>query len=74
MLDHIDYGHELRDSPSQMETLFAIFANVLVLDEHGDPVNEKYAEHRAALWLHQYWTGHLPPGEPELEDWEVALY
>ena len=74
MLDHVDYWPELSDSPSQMETLFAIFANVLELDEHGDPVNEKYAERRAATWLYQYCTGELPPGEPELEGWEIALY
>ena len=74
MLDHIDYWPELQESPSQMKTLFAIFANVLQLDEYGDPVNEKYAERRAATWLYRYCTGHLPPEEPELEDWEVALY
>src|SRR5262245_3096838 len=74
MLDRVDYWPELSDSPSQMETLFAIFANVLELDEHGDPVNEKYAERRAATWLYQCCTGELPPGEPELEGWETALY
>jgi hypothetical protein len=32
---------------------FAIFANVLELDDRGDPVNEKYAERRAATWLYR---------------------
>ncbi|MCF0091267.1 hypothetical protein B0E54_00051 [Micromonospora sp. MH99] len=27
-----------------MEICFAVFANVLELDEHGYPLNEKYAE------------------------------
>ena len=41
LLDGINYWDELKDSPSQMETCFAIFANVLELDDHGEPVNEK---------------------------------
>jgi hypothetical protein len=36
-----------------MEICFAIFANVLELDDEGEPVNEKYAERRAAIWLYQ---------------------
>jgi hypothetical protein len=55
-------------------TCFAIFANVLELDQRGKPVNEKYAERRAAAWLYQYCTGDLPPGEPGLQAWECALY
>ncbi|MFD9123815.1 hypothetical protein [Kitasatospora sp. NPDC059571] len=73
MLEGIDYWEELRKSPSQMEICFAIFANVLELDEQGEPVNEKYAERRAATWLHQYCTGELPPGQPPIESWECEL-
>ncbi|MGW4843915.1 DUF7677 family protein [Nocardia brasiliensis] len=74
MLTGINYWDELKDSPSQMETCFAIFANVLELDDEGEPVNEKYAERRAALWLYRYCTGELPPGEADLESWEVELF
>ncbi|AZQ32251.1 hypothetical protein EJ357_01150 [Streptomyces cyaneochromogenes] len=74
MLDGIDYWEELRESPSQMETCVAIFANVLELDEQGEPVNEKYAERRAATYLYAYCTGKLPPGEPDIEPWECELY
>lgn len=74
MLDGINYWDELEDSPSQMEMCFAIFANVLELDDDGEPVNEKHAERRAALWLYQYCTGELPPGEAPLQGWEVELY
>jgi len=52
----------------------AIFANVLELDDQGDPVNKKHAERRAATWLYRYCTGELPPGEADLEPWEYALY
>ena len=74
LLEGIDYWSELADSPSQMETCFAIFANVLELDAAGNPTNEKYAERRAALWLYQYCTGSIPPSEQPLEGWEVELY
>lgn len=74
MLEGINYWDELKDSPSQMETCFAIFVNVLELDEYGNPINEKYAERRAATFLYQYCTGKLPPGEPDFESWEVELH
>lgn len=74
LLEGIGYWDDLRDSPSQMETAFAIFANVLELDDQGEPVNEKYAERRAAVWIYQYCTGNLPEGETELESWEVELH
>lgn len=74
ILDGINYWDELKGSPSQMEICFAIFANVLELDEHGEPINEKYAERRAATFLYQYCTGDLPPGESALEPWECELY
>ena len=74
MLDGIDYWNELKDSPSEMEICFAIFSNVLELDDHGEPINEKYAERRAATWLYRYCTGELPPGEEDLEPWECQLY
>jgi len=72
MLDGIDYWDDLKHSPSQMETCFAIFANVLELDDQGGPLNEKYAERRAAAFLYQYCTGLLLAGE--LEPWECQLY
>ena len=74
MLEGINYWDELKASPSQMEICFAIFVNVLELNEHGEAVNEKYAERRAATWLYQYCTGELPPGEAALEGWECELF
>jgi hypothetical protein len=47
---------------------FAIAVNVLELDDSGEPVNEKYAEMRAATWIYQYCTGNLPPGQLQHED------
>jgi hypothetical protein len=37
-----------------MEQIYAIFANVIELDEDGVVVNAKYADRRAAQWLRRY--------------------
>jgi hypothetical protein len=73
MLEGFEYRQVLFVEPSAMERVFAIFANVLELDETGQVTNAKHAEHRAAQWLRAY----LEPGfviEPALEDWEMALH
>ena len=74
MLEGVRYLDAVRESPSQAEICFAIFANVLELDDQGDPVNEKYAERRAATWLYRYCTGEMPSGEADLEPWECELH
>lgn len=72
LLDGIDYWNDIRESPSLMEQVFAIYANVLALDSAGNPVNAKEAERRAAMWIRQYCAG--VEADPPLEDWEVRLY
>jgi len=37
MLEGINYWDAVTESPSQLEICFAIFANVLELDDRGDP-------------------------------------
>jgi hypothetical protein len=73
LLEGLEYREVLFDEPSAMERLFAIFANVIELDDHGNVTNAKHAEHRAAQWLRAY----LEPEfviEPALADWEIALH
>lgn len=63
------YGQE----PSAIEQVFAIYANVLELDEKGTVLNAKYAEKRATDYLRAY----CDPGfkvDPPYEDWETVLY
>ncbi|QRP45283.1 hypothetical protein [Amycolatopsis sp. FDAARGOS 1241] len=57
LVDDIEYWQTLTDEPTAMEHLFAIFANVLQLGEDGEPLNEEYAERRAATSVFQYCTG-----------------
>ena len=72
--DGINYRDKLKDSSTQMEICFAIFANVLELDDQGEQVNEKYAERRAATWLYRYCVGDFPPrGRPSVPGVPVLL-
>lgn len=64
----------MQDNPSEMAVIFAIFANVLELDEDGTPVNARHAERRAAVELYRFCTGKLPAGEPDIESWEADLF
>ena len=71
-LEGVDYLSLYGNEPSAIEMTFAIFANVIELDEDGQVLNAKYAEERATNYLRSYCT----PGyevEPPLEEWETRL-
>lgn len=63
------YGEE----PSAIEQVFAIYANVIELDDNGQVLNAKYAEKRATDYLRSYCDSTFVV-EPPYEDWEVALH
>ncbi len=67
----IDYSCIFRE-PSALEAAYAIFANTIELDDAGNVLNAKWAEHRAAQYIRQYVTGF--PVEPPFEGWEVELH
>lgn len=68
-VEYLDlYGEE----PSAIEMVFAIYANVLELDEEGKPTNERYAQRRACQYLHSYVNGTAV--NPPYEDWETELH
>lgn len=71
LLVGVDYSCIFRE-PSALEQAYAIFANVIELDESGQVVNAKHAERRAAQYIAQYVAGR--PVEPPFENWEVALH
>ncbi|OSZ66296.1 hypothetical protein CAP40_10330 [Sphingomonas sp. IBVSS2] len=71
LLDGIDYSC-IFEEPSALEQVFAIFANVIKLDEQGEVLNAKWAERRAAQFILQYVTGEEPT--PPFEEWETELY
>jgi hypothetical protein len=73
MLEGVDYRFALSEEPSALEQVYAIFANVIELDDSGKVLNAKYAERRAAQWLREY----VDPkyvADPAFEDWETYLH
>lgn len=72
-LEGVDYLNLYGNEPSAIEMTFAIFVNVIELDEEGHVLNLKYAEERATNYLRSYCEPDyviIPP----LEDWETCLY
>ena len=71
LLEGVDYSCIFRE-PSTLEQVYAIFANVIELDDCGQVLNAKQAERRAAQYILLYVAGVKP--EPPFEPWEVALH
>jgi len=61
------------EEPSAIEQAFAIFANVIELDENGTVLNAKYAEKRAIDYIRSYCDSEFKV-EPPYEVWETELY
>jgi hypothetical protein len=72
MLEGVPYLDLYGKEPSAIEQAYAIFANVLEIDETGHVTNLKHAEKRATDYLRSYCSG--VQAEPPFEDWEVALH
>ena len=73
MLKGINYLELYPDEPSAIEMAYAIFANVIEMDENGQVLNGQYAQKRAT----DYIRSHCNPSfkvEPPYEDWEMELY
>jgi hypothetical protein len=72
-LKGIEYLSIYGTEPSAIEQVFAIYANVIELDEAGTVLNADYAETRATDYLKQYCSSDYEV-VPSYEDWEVALH
>lgn len=72
-LKDIDYLSLYGEEPSVIEMVFAIYANVLELDDEGNVLNNAYAQKRATDFLKQYCLENFKV-EPEYEDWEITLH
>ena len=73
MLKGVNYLPLYGKDPSAIEQVYAIFANVLELDENGEVLNAEYAQKRATDYLKAYCDPNFKV-EPPYEDWEVALH
>jgi hypothetical protein len=73
MLKGIDYIQLYGEEPSAIEQAFAIYVNVIELDENGTVLNAKYAEERATKYIRSYCDSSYEV-QPPFEDWELVLY
>lgn len=73
LMEGIDYRPQLMAFGSSLEQVFAIFANVLEVDESGEVLNQGDAQFRAAQWVRLHCDPTyqvVPPFEP----WETELH
>jgi hypothetical protein len=73
VMGEIDYDDVLMD-PSVLEQMFAIFLNVLELDDAGRVLNDGFAARRAAQWLRKCYDEGGYVVEPPFERWELELH
>ncbi|WP_422066832.1 DUF7677 family protein [Serratia oryzae] len=73
MLKGVDYLDLYGTEPSAIEMVFAIFVNVIELDDEGNVLNFTYAQKRATDYLRSYCEPSFQI-MPPLEDWEMELY
>lgn len=73
MLSGVDYLSLYGEEPSAIEQAYAIFMNVLEIDESGNVTNFEYAQKRATDYIRSYCDPKYVINPP-LEDWEVSLY
>jgi hypothetical protein len=73
MLEGVDYLPLHGSEPSAMEQAYAIFANVLEVDERGQVLNAQHAQRRATDYLRAYCDRSFKV-DPPFEDWELELH
>ena len=73
VLDGIDYRPRLMEYGSTLEQVFAVYTNVLRVDENGEVVNDGDAQYRAAQCIRTYCDPDYKV-EPPFEAWETELH
>lgn len=72
-LEGINYLELYGEEPSAIEQAFAIYVNVIEVNEDGTVLNAKYAEKRATQYIRSYCDPSFTV-QPPFEDWELALH
>jgi hypothetical protein len=66
---------DLFEDASALEQTFAIFANVIEMDDEGRVPNAEWAFHRAAQYIWSWSrTDEMTVVEPPFEEWELELH
>ncbi|NEA39522.1 hypothetical protein [Streptomyces sp. SID11385] len=74
LLEDFDYRPNLFGNPSGLEQVFAIFCNVLEVDNGGRAVlDDGTASYRAAQWIRQC-EDPAYVVQPPFEQWELELH
>ena len=73
MLEGIDYLSLYGNDPSAIEQAYAIFANVIELDETGQVLNFTHAQRRATDYIRSWFDPSFKV-VPPFAEWETALY
>lgn len=73
MLEGVDYLRLYGSDPSVIESAYAIFANVLEMDERGQVLNAHHAQRRATDYVRSFCDRGFTV-EPPHEDWELELH
>ncbi len=68
-----DYRPLLREEPGFLENVFALWANVLDVDERGRVVNSDLARSRVEQYI-RTWMDKGYTVDPPFADWEFELY
>ena len=69
----VDYISLYGKEPGAIEAAFAIYANVIELDDRGQVTNARYAEKRATDYIKSYFDSSYKV-VPEFEEWETTLH
>ncbi|MDR1284821.1 MAG: hypothetical protein LBJ88_01310 [Campylobacteraceae bacterium] len=69
----INYLELYGEEPSAIEQAYAIYANIIEIDENGIVLNAKYAQKRAAQYIRSY-CDKTYKIEPPFESWELELH
>jgi len=73
MLEDVKYLELYGEDPSAIEMAYAIFANVLEMDDEGQVLNFTHAQRRATDYIKSYCDPSFEVSPP-FEDWEQELY
>jgi len=73
MLKGVDYLSLYGEAPSEIEMVYAIFANVIELDEDGNVLNFTYAQKRATDFI-KPWFDPSFVVDPPYQEWELELH
>lgn len=73
MLEGIDYLSLYGEEPSAIEMVYAIFINVLELDEDGQVLNARYAQKKATGYLRAYCDPNYKINPP-YKEWETKFH